>query len=308
MTNKILVIKHGSFGDIIQINGCLRDIRENYEDNEICILTTSAFRHYFERCPYIDKVIVDERKFRWNIFYLLKIRDIIKNLKFKKVFDLQNSSRTEFYRKYLSNSAEWISSRTILNSNERKEEFDKKSILDRFQIQLSRANVNVQYTQNPQVTWMIDKEFAIPSSIKKNYITLFPFCSIKHRQKLWPYYQDLITKLKIKYPDIDIIIVPGPGEYEKARNYDVKILMNNKDHTNFFQLSKILAGSKYVISNDTGPAHLAAHLGCKGLAIFGSHTSPEKVSIQTDNFHSISSKNLYELTPETVIEKIDSHF
>ena len=104
-----------------------------------------------------------------------------------------------------------------------------------------------------------------------------------------------------------MIIVPGPGEYEKARNYDVKILMNNKDHTNFFQLSKILAGSKYVISNDTGPAHLAAHLGCKGLAIFGSHTSPEKVSIQTDNFHSISSKNLHELTPDMVIEKIDSH-
>ena len=43
MTNKILVIKHGSFGDIIQINGCLRDIRENYIDNEIYILTTPAF-------------------------------------------------------------------------------------------------------------------------------------------------------------------------------------------------------------------------------------------------------------------------
>ena len=308
MTNKILVIKHGSFGDIIQINGCLRDIRENYIDNEIYILTTPAFRSYFERCPYIDKVIVDERKSRWNIFYLLKIKDIIINLKFQKVFDLQNSRRTEFYRKYLSNSIEWISSRTILNPNERKEEFDKKSILERFQIQLSRANVNVQYTQNPQVTWMIDKEFAIPSSIKKNYIILFPFCSIKHRQKLWPHYQDLVAKLNTKYPDIDIIIVPGPGEYEKAKAYNVKILMNNGEHTNFFQLSKILAGAKYVISNDTGPAHLAAHLGCKGLTIFGSHTSPEKVSIQTDNFHSISSKNLYELTPETVIEKIDSHF
>ena len=115
MTNKILVIKHGSFGDIIQINGCLRDIRENYIDNEIYILTTPAFRSYFERCPYIDKVIVDERKSRWNIFYLLKIKDVLANLKFQKIFDLQNSRRTEFYRKYLSNSIEWISSRTILN-------------------------------------------------------------------------------------------------------------------------------------------------------------------------------------------------
>ena len=43
MTNKILVIKHGSFGDIIQINGCLRDIRENYIDNEIYI--TVSYTH-----------------------------------------------------------------------------------------------------------------------------------------------------------------------------------------------------------------------------------------------------------------------
>ena len=85
MTNTILVIKHGSFGDIIQINGCLRDIRENYEDSEIYILTTPTFRSYFERCPYVDKVIIDERKSRWNIFYLLKIRNYIKNLKFEKV-------------------------------------------------------------------------------------------------------------------------------------------------------------------------------------------------------------------------------
>ena len=106
MTNKILVIKHGSFGDIIQINGCLRDIRENYIDNEIYILTTPAFRSYFERCPYIDKVIVDERKSRWNIFYLLKIKDVITNLKFQKVFDLQNSSRTKFYKNYLLKDVE----------------------------------------------------------------------------------------------------------------------------------------------------------------------------------------------------------
>ena len=30
MVKNILVIKHGSFGDIIQINGCLKDIREHY--------------------------------------------------------------------------------------------------------------------------------------------------------------------------------------------------------------------------------------------------------------------------------------
>jgi len=47
MVKNILVIKHGSFGDIIQINGCLRDIREHYLDHKIYILTTSAFKELF---------------------------------------------------------------------------------------------------------------------------------------------------------------------------------------------------------------------------------------------------------------------
>ena len=46
MVKNILVIKHGSFGDIIQINGCLRDIREHYSKYKIYILTTPAFNNY----------------------------------------------------------------------------------------------------------------------------------------------------------------------------------------------------------------------------------------------------------------------
>ena len=39
--------------------------------------------------------------------------------------------------------------------------------------------------------------------------------------------------------------------------------MNNEQPTDFFQLAKILKESPFVISNDTGPAHLAAHLVAK---------------------------------------------
>ena len=128
MVKNILVIKHGSFGDIIQINGCLRDIREHYSKYKIYILTTPAFNKYFDKCPFVDEVILDKRKSRWNFIYLYQLKQLFTQYKFERIFDLQNSYRTEFYRKYLS-SSEWISSRTILGLNETKEDFDKKSIL-----------------------------------------------------------------------------------------------------------------------------------------------------------------------------------
>ena len=306
MVKNILVIKHGSFGDIIQINGCLRDIREHYLDHKIYILTTSAFKNYFDKCPFIDEAILDERKSRLNLIYLFKLKQLFIKYKFEIIFDLQNSHRTEFYRNYLS-SSKWISSRTILRFNETKKEFDRKSILERFKIQLSRSKINTEFTEKPQVSWMIDDDFKISSEIKKNYIVLFPFCSPKNYQKIWPYYEELILKLKSKLSDMDVVIAPGPGEINAARKYNVKLCLHNNKPTNFFQLAKLLIGAKYVISNDTGPAHLAAHLGCRGLALFGSHTTPEKVSIETGSFSSISSKNISDISIKEVFDKIDSH-
>ena len=306
MVKNILVIKHGSFGDIIHINGCLRDIREHYTKYKIYILTTPAFNKDFDKCPFVDEVILDKRKSRWNFIYLYRLKQLFTKYKFERVFDLQNSYRTEFYRKYLS-SSEWISSRTILRLNETKEDFDKKSILERFKIQLSRAKIDTKFSEKPQVSWMVDNDFQISSEIKKNYIVLFPFCSPKHHQKIWPYYEELISKFKLKFSDMDIVIAPGPGEIKAARKYNVKLCLHNNQPTNFFQLAKLLIGAKYVISNDTGPAHLAAHLGCRGLAIFGGHTTPEKVSIETGSFLSISSKNISNISIEEVFDKIDSH-
>ena len=42
----------------------------------------------------------------------------------------------------------------------------------------------------------------------------------------------------------------------------------------------------------------------KGLVLFGSHTTAEKVSIEKENFRSIQVKNLKDLNPSTVFEKI----
>ena len=59
--SNILVIKHGSLGDIVQISGALKDIRNHFQNNKIYILTTMKFKFLFESCPYIDEIIIDKR-------------------------------------------------------------------------------------------------------------------------------------------------------------------------------------------------------------------------------------------------------
>ena len=73
---------------------------------------------------------------------------------------------------------------------------------------------------------------------------------------------------------------------------------------NISQLSTLIINSSFVIANDTGPAHMAAHLNAKGITLFGQHTTAIKVSIETDNFKAIQVSDLSKLSAKSVMEKI----
>ena len=70
------------------------------------------------------------------------------------------------------------------------------------------------------------------------------------------------------------------------------------------QLISLIKYSSFVIANDTGPAHICAHMNKSGLVLFGSHTSAHKVSIETKYFKAISVKNLSLLKVESVMEEV----
>ena len=76
--SNILIIKHGSLGDIVQISGAVRDIRESFKNDKIFILTTSQYVEVLSKCPFIDGILIDKRYPRWNLIYLFKLRKMIK--------------------------------------------------------------------------------------------------------------------------------------------------------------------------------------------------------------------------------------
>ena len=98
--SNILIIKHGSLGDLIQANGAMKDIKESFPKDKVFLLTTPPYVNLMSNCPYINAVLIDKRLPRWNIFYLLRLKKMLSRFKFEKIFDLQNSSRTNFYRKF----------------------------------------------------------------------------------------------------------------------------------------------------------------------------------------------------------------
>ena len=124
--------------------------------------------------------------------------------------------------------------------------------------------------------------------------------------KRWPYYPELIQKIKSNFPEWDIVVAPGPGEIEEANKLNITVILDGDKPTNFSQLAKIIKRSELVIANDTGPAHIAAHIGAKGIVLFGNHTSPKKTSIETNSFKAIVSEDLKNLSVDTVFKEVES--
>ena len=304
--SNILIIKHGSLGDLIQANGAIQDIKNSFKNSKVLLLTSRAYLEFMSECPYLDGVILDKRLPRWNIFYLNDLKKLLEKYNFSHVFDLQNSNRTKFYKKFLLKNTAWSSSETTLEVGEKLSDFNEESVLDRIEKQLKKSNISIKNTKNIDLNWSIkDISRNLKQYTNGEYILVFPFCSKKHKQKKWPYFPELIVKIKEfyrnKYP---VLIAPGPDEIIEAKKMNAKIVLENKDPIKLDFLVSLINSAKFIISNDTGPAHICSHLNKKGMALFGAHTTAKKVNIGNNNFKTITVNLLSELKVDDVMNNI----
>ena len=309
--SNILIIKHGSLGDIAQACGAIQDISENHKEDQIHLLTTKPYYDLFKKNPHISNVILDKRLSRFNLIYLYFLMKNIKKYNFFKVYDLQNSSRTAFYKKILFPKASkdiWSSTETILPEGATKENFDSDSVLSRFDYQLKSSGINTTHTMKPDFKWSSSDISEIKSYYELDkYIVLFPFCSPHLTSKKWPYYNDLIKMINEKFGNtFKVVLAPGPNEIKDTSDINALSILDNGKTLDISQLSSLIKSSSFVVANDTGPAHITAHLGSKGLALFGAHTTAYKVSIERENFRAIQVSDLSKLSAEKVFEKLSN--
>ena len=125
--------------------------------------------------------------------------------------------------------------------------------------------------------------------------------------KKWPFYNKLIELITKKYGDeYKILTAPGPSEINDAKDINALALLDNGRALDISQLTSLIKNSSFIVANDTGPAHISAHVGAKGLSLFGKHTTAYKVSIERENFKAIEVSDLNNLSAEKVFEKLSN--
>ncbi len=302
-TKNILIIKHGAFGDVMQSEGALHDIRDHHPDDYITVLTEPAYAKIMDRCPWVDRVVRDSRAPRWRLDKMWALRRDLKALDIDRVYDLQNSSRTTDYFRWIFPDTEW--SGTAPGCSHPHRAADPKSIhsLRRLEGQLTDGGLDAQHTRHPDVSWMANDVTALleEAKLKPGFILLVPGSSASLPHKRWPYYAELATRLI--EDGYQVATVPGPDEIDLCTKIPGTTLTGGS-FLDWFDLAGVVAMAGFVVGNDTGPSHLAAHMGKTGLALFGSHTSVEKTGIKTDRFDAIEVADLKELSVGQVYDAV----
>ena len=245
--SNILVIKHGSLGDLIQANGAIKDIKEHYSNRKVFLLTSKPYSIFMSECPYIDGVIIDKRLPRWNLVFLYKLKKLLSKYNFSKVFDLQNSQRTKFYRNFIIKNVEWSSSLDTLKPGQSKKDFDNYPVLDRMELQLKESNVPTNNIKDIDLSWAYEDLSKITKQhTNRDYILVFPFCSKKHLNKKWPFFKELISRIRREYKNnYSVLIAPGPNEIEEANKLNASVILEDGESINIKKLISLINDAKF---------------------------------------------------------------
>jgi len=116
---------------------------------------------------------------------------------------------------------------------------------------------------------------------QNTYIVINPNASDLRLERRWgnTKYADLISKIQTQYPDVTIVLIGSPNEAEYVKQLVSKIdslnIVDTSGKTNLTGLFEIIKNSKLVITNDSGPMHIAFAFKKMTIGLFGP-CSPEQ--------------------------------
>ncbi len=299
---KILVIKLSALGDFFQALGPMKAIRKHHQDANITLMTTKPFENLGKKSGYFDDVIIDDRPKFYQITKWFKLRKILSQGNFDRVYDLQNNDRTSLYFRLFSKKPEWVGIAKGASHRNNSKQRTQSNAFEGHKQTLALAGIEDIDIDN--LDWMVSdiSKFNLPD----NFAILIPGSSPVHPEKRWPakYYIEL-SRYLLNNGCTPVII---GGEAEK----DVTSVIASSDSriidltgkTDLFDIAELGRKAKYTIGNDTGPLHIISLTNCKTVCFYClkksnplKHTPLGKntITMQDDNLENINVKKVIEI-------------
>jgi ADP-heptose:LPS heptosyltransferase len=313
MKNNILVIKHGAFGDVVLAGAAMEAIRNYHKNDYIVCLTTNPFKIILKESPWFDMVVLDAKPKWYNIKGWKSLKSFFGKYKFKKVYDLQTSYRSNlyFFIFFYFKNIEWCG--IAYGSSQRHNNPKRKLMhtIDRQKDQLKVAKI--EYKHLPNWRWL-GNNYENKSLIPNNKFIILVTGAAKHRlNKKWA--QSSYASLIERFSKIGIqsILIGGEDEFDNIVNIinlvDKKtknIPLNYAGMTSYKDIVYLSAYAQYAIGNDTGPIHLIATTGLSTIVLFGAASNPDLCAPKGKNTTILSKESIGDISVDLVFNIINN--
>ncbi len=305
---RILAIRYSGLGDVVMLLQTLEKLKNKYENCHITLLTDKSNISLKDiSCGVIDEIISFDRSVFKKRKYFLSLVEIVKLFpKIRKQFDMtidfQNFGETATLT-YFTNAKIKLGSPKKDKYNYGYTEIIKRSDHNhRSQLfsRIAKVDDSLDYSKLCLNNEAIKFKEEIKKQLDKSKKTIGLNIGSTQENRRWN--ENNFSKLNdILKADYNILIFIGPCEkvYKYAFKEDSFFIQD----INLIKLSGAISLCDVLITNDTGPAHLASALDVPTLTLFSTGEN-YNVGALIEKKEFIKNININEITVEEVIDKL----
>jgi ADP-heptose:LPS heptosyltransferase len=274
---KILVIKLAAMGDFVQALGSFIAIAGHHQGDHLTLLTTDPYVALARATELFHRVISDIKPRGLQMGKWLALRRSLRSGNYVRVYDLQTSYRSSFYRRLFwpSVSPEWSGIALGCSHPHDNPRRDFMHTIERQSEQLQMAGVESKPYAIPGFSGLNApvERFSLPEKF-----ALLVVGGAAHRpEKRWPVenYAELSKRLLTK--GLTPVLLGGPAETE-AIDYitaNCPQAMNLCGKTSLLEIAGLARLASLSVGNDSGPMHLITVLGCPSVVLYSGFSYPE---------------------------------
>ena len=271
---RILVIKLGALGDVVQATGPFAAIRAHHPDARITLLTGKAYEGFLGGSDWFDEVWVDARPGWKDVRGWFALRHRLRRGRFDRVYDLQTSDRSSgyFHLMWPGRRPEWSGIARFASHPHANPKRDDMHTIDRQAEQLAMAGIDD--VPEPSLDWV--EADSARYGLDGPYVLLVPGGSAHRPEKRWPVgsYTELARRLVAKgVTPVLIGAAPDAHATGTVASFCEGALDLTAD-TSFAEIVALARGAAGAVGNDTGPMHVIATAGCPSIALYSFASDP----------------------------------
>lgn len=287
----ILVIKMSSLGDVIHALPTLYALRKNWPQAKITWAVHPQFAQVLPGKPWIDEVILIDKKGLKSFSYLRKLWKDLHSRHFDMTLDLQCIAKSaivsfcsgapEKYGYWELREGSNLVNKALVGPHQYDHVIERYldtvralgGTVDAVEFPLPQSQEAAQVVKQK----LLAKGMNLDKVEKGDYIVIAP--GARWAVKEWPisHFTELCQRLV--NDGQEVVLMGAPSDQEKGQAISQGLasphLFDMTGHTSLTELIELIRHSKLYISADTGPLHLANALKKPLISMYGT-TSPER--------------------------------